>query len=259
MAHLYCFSPIKDWPDHKATCQFVQEEEPSVDSYFDWQTFTRCGSSRPSPPRKHKSESAGSQHRTGPNRSNPRDVKPRKPPVDYSGYPHRSEDRRHQTPRRIHWDEPIEEPLMYRNQESHAVDDDAAFYRASFEERNYRDEEDIDDAYPPYFDYDDRRDAPNGRHHMSSHDYRVDNDSFIPIRSERVESTNWKGSPQRRGAWLNRRMVPPKREPHIEHGLNFKRPTRILKDHEGQELSNRTIRDYLAFRFEEDEIGRAHV
>ncbi|KAI2512468.1 hypothetical protein MHU86_1921 [Fragilaria crotonensis] len=331
----YCSSQCQqdDWPDHKATGHFVQEEEPDVDSYFDWQTLTRCDSSRPSPRRVNKSESDGFQHRTRrePCRNIPRVVTPLKAPVDYNAHKHRSEDRRYQTPPRIHWDEPLVGPLMYENQGSHAMDEDAAFYRESFEERNHRDDEEIDDAYPPYFDDDDPRDAPHDRFHMSHDDYgvqddnnfilrrnarveeerfiasrnarakndnfnasrntraehdnyisrrnsrveddnfaanrnsrveddnfiarrssHVEDDGFIANRNSHVESNNWKGGNERRGVWLNRRIVPPKREPHIGHGLNFTRPTRILKDHEGQELANRTIRDYLVFRFEED-------
>jgi hypothetical protein len=224
----------------------------------------------------NKSEIDGSQHRAEPHRSIPRGVRLRKPSVDYTAFQHREEERHYKTPRRIHWDEPIEGVSIYENQGCLSIDEDDVFYRTSLEERNHDDDERNDDYRSFCYD-DDRRDAPHDRFHMS-HDCRVENDSFIagpnervghnsfiPIRNERVgndsfiasrnehvENSNWKGDLQRRGAWQNRRVVAPTREPHIEHGLNYKRPTRILKDHEGQELANRTIRDYLVFRFEQD-------
>lgn len=49
------------------------------------------------------------------------------------------------------------------------------------------------------------------------------------------------------------RRVPPRgrNERTMDHSMKVERPQKPLKDYEGQELANQSIRDYLVFRFEE--------
>lgn len=161
-----------------------------------------------------------------------------------SRHQQRSEDRPYHIPQHIRRDEPSDYELYgsasasYDDVGSRAVDGDDAFYRASFEERNCSGMEDTANTYATNFGGEDDRDSPY--------------DSGYSSRSEDVKNNNWKGGLHRRGPLQHRRVAAPTREPHIEQGTRFKRPTRILKDHEGQELANRTIRDYLVFRFEAD-------
>ena len=48
----------------------------------------------------------------------------------------------------------------------------------------------------------------------------------------------------------DRRTQAPHREPDIENGMHTMKPRQPLKDHEGQELANQRIRDYLVSRCE---------